>query len=122
MSRIPQGLAGLIIAALVGSVRCQPQFNDTPTEKWKSSVPPMGLGNGIVVSPDSQVVYATSEDGTVSAMDPDDGNVTWSYQPLGTQGNGTLPLSCNGEISISEDGEFFVYGVTEGAQGEAQTW
>lgn len=119
---MPQGLTGLFIAVLAGSVSCQPQFNDKPTEKWKSSVPPMGLGNGIVVSLDSKVVYATSEDGTVSAMDPDDGNVTWSYQPPGTQGNGTLPLSCNGEISISEDGEFFVYGVTEGEDGEEQTW
>jgi hypothetical protein len=52
-------------------------------------------------------------------MDPDDGNVTWSYQP---PSNGDLPLSCNGEITISEDGKFFVYGVTEGKNGEEQTW
>jgi outer membrane protein assembly factor BamB len=119
MLRKSQGLTGLFLATLVGSLRCQPEFNGNSTQKWKSNVPPMGLGNGIVSSLDSQVVYATSANGTVTAMDPDDGNVTWSYQP---PGNGDLPLSCNGEIIISEDGKFLVYGVTEGNVGEDQTW
>jgi outer membrane protein assembly factor BamB len=69
----------------------------------------MGQGNGISVSPDGTRLYATASDGTIGAMDPSDGSVVWTYKPT----TGSTLLGGNGQASISEDGSYLAYGVTE---------
>jgi hypothetical protein len=67
--------------------------------------------NGLVWAPDDLRLYATSVDGTVAALDPDNGTIAWTFQPTG---DGTIPFSCNGEASFAADGSSVIYAVTEG--------
>jgi outer membrane protein assembly factor BamB len=105
-----------VLFFIAGTAMAQDSFLDTPTRKWQVTVPPMGEGNGIVMETDDRAVFATSSDGTITALDPDDGSKNWDFQP--PAGNGTVPLSSNGQVAISQDKKFMVYSVTEDADSE----
>lgn len=113
----------LVIAALfllVSHTHAQDSFLGSPTKRWDVTVPPMGEGNGIVVEPDNKAIFATSSDGTISALDPDDGKQQWSYQPPAS--SNSVPLSSNGEVFISKDKKFMVYSVSESATSDNAIW
>jgi len=107
-------------ALLIASIKAQDSFLESPTRKWQVTVPPMGEGNAIVMEPDDMAVFATSSDATISALDPDDGNVTWTYQPPGA--NNSVPLLSTSGVVFSKDKKFMVYSFTEGAGGEDAIW
>lgn len=111
----------LVIAAIsVSTIHSQDSFLGTPTRRWEANVPPMGRGNGVVVEPDGKAIFATSLDGTISALDPDDGARQWNYQPPGS--SGSVPLSSNGQVAISSDKKFMVYSVTESEDSDDAIW
>jgi len=103
--------AALALAALVGPAYAQTVLYDTPANKWVQTFLPMGDNNGLVWAPDDLLLYATSIDGTVAAINPDDGTIVWTFQPTG---DGTVPFSCNGEVSFATDASSIIYAVTEG--------
>lgn len=105
---------------LVSAAMAQDSFLGTPSRKWQVTVPPMGEGNGIVMETDDRAVFATSLDGTLTALDPDDGSKNWDYQPPTSSNN--VPLSSNGQVAISEDKKFMVYSVTEDADSDNAIW
>jgi outer membrane protein assembly factor BamB len=109
-----------VLFFIAGTAMAQDSFLDTPTRRWQVTVPPMGEGNGIVMETDDRAVFATSSDGTITALDPDDGSKNWDFQP--PAGNGTVPLSSNGQVAISQDKKFMVYSVTEDADSENAIW
>lgn len=77
----------------------------------------MGQGNGIVVAPDGALLYATSSDGMIGAFNPSDGNIEWSYKPSGADF-----VNGYGQASVSMDGSFVIYGVTENANLPSESW
>lgn len=107
----------LVAALTAGSCHGQTTFLDAPQLVWSTDFKPMEKGNGIVVSPDNTRLYATASDGTIGAMDPSDGSVAWTYKPTLAS---TL-LNGNGQASISEDGSFLAYAVTENP-GFDESW
>lgn len=109
----------IAITILSTVIKAQDSFLGSPSRKWQVTVPPMGQGNGVVVEPDNKAIFATSADGTISALDPDDGKKVWDYQP---GSNNSVPLSSNGEVAISNDKKFMVYSVTESADSEDAIW
>lgn len=104
----------VLVAAVVGGggpANAQTVLYDAPVNLWVTTFLPMLDGNGLVWAPDDLLVYAASVDGHVAAIHPDDGNITWMFQPTG---DGTVPFSCTGEVSFAADATSFVYAVTEG--------
>ena len=102
----------LVAVALVGGpAKAQTVLYDAPVNKWVTTFLPMLDNNGLVWAPDNLRLYATSIDGTVAALDPDNGTIAWTFQPTG---DGTIPFSCNGEVSFAADGSSIIYAVTEG--------
>jgi hypothetical protein len=51
-------------------------------------------------------------------MDPSDGTVEWTYKPT----TGSTLLGGNGQASISEDGSYLAYGVTEDLDLPDESW
>lgn len=94
-----------------GPAEAQTVLYDAPINKWVTTFLPMLDNNGLVWAPDDLRLYATSVDGTVAALDPDNGTIAWTFQPTG---DGTIPFSCNGEASFAADGSSVIYAVTEG--------
>jgi outer membrane protein assembly factor BamB len=94
-----------------GPAEAQTVLYDAPVNKWVTTFLPMLDNNGLVWAPDDLRLYATSIDGTVAALDPDNGTIAWTFQPTG---DGTIPFSCNGEASFAADGSSVIYAVTEG--------
>jgi outer membrane protein assembly factor BamB len=109
----------LAVAALAGSVAGQSSFFTAPEPKWTASFSPMGQGNGVVVAPDNTALYATSTDGSVGAISPEDGSILWTYKP---SSDGSFPLNGNGEVSVAVDGSYLVYGVTENLNRDGESW
>lgn len=109
-----------LVIATLSLVHAQDSFLGSPNRLWEVTVPPMGEGNGVVVEPDNKAIFATSSDGTITALDPDDGEQTWNYQPSAS--NGSVPLSSNSQVAISSDKKFMVYSVTESEDSEDAIW
>ena len=103
--------SALAFTVLVGSAKAQTSFYDNPVPLWQTAFLPMGDNNGLVWAPDDSLLYATAQDGTVAALNPDNGETYWSWLPAG---DGTVPFSCNGEVSFSSDGSSVVVAITEG--------
>lgn len=104
----------LALAAVVGApivTNAQTILYDAPVNLWVQTFLPMGDNNGLVWAPDDLLLYATSLDGVIGAFNPDDGSLAWSFQPTG---DGTVPFTCNGEVSFSVDETSVIYAVTEG--------
>ena len=106
----------LAVVALAGSVKGQTRFLNSPERKWSAKFSPMGHGNGIVVSPNSDAVYATSSNGSVGAFNPDDGSKLWIYKPTSDG------LIGNGGVSVAVDGSYLVYGYTESFNQSGEAW
>jgi DNA-binding beta-propeller fold protein YncE len=107
-----------LVALTAGSCHGQTTFLPGPEPSWSTDFLPMGQGNGIAVSPDGTRLYATASDGTIGAMDPSDGTVEWTYKPT----TGSTLLGGNGQASISEDGSYLAYGVTEDLDLPDESW
>jgi hypothetical protein len=105
--------AALALVALVGSAKAQTTFLADPVPLWTTTFSPMADNNGLVWAPDDSLLYATAANGTLGAINPDTGELYNSFQP---SGNGTVPFTCNGEVSFSttDDGSTVIYAVTEG--------
>ena len=110
-----------LLAFIVEGAKAQDSFLGTPTRIWETTIPPMGQGNAIVAEPDNQAIHATSSDGTISSLNPDNGTVVWNYQPRGSD-NSSAPLACNGGIDISNDKKFMIYSVTENRDSDEAIW
>jgi outer membrane protein assembly factor BamB len=108
--------AVLAVVALAGSVQGQTSFLNAPERKWSAIFSPMGQGNGIVVAPDSDAVYATSTNGSVGAFSPVDGSKLWTYKPTSDG------LIGNGGVSVAVDGSYLVYGYTENVNRSGESW
>jgi hypothetical protein len=100
--------AAVLALAAIGSVKAQ--FAE-PVPKWTATFLPMLDNNGLVWAPDDSSVYATSSDGTVGLFNPDDGTSLGTFQP---PGDGTVPFTCNGEVSFNSVGDTIIYAVSEG--------
>jgi outer membrane protein assembly factor BamB len=101
--------AALAVAVLASSAVGQTTFYGEPVPAWDQVFEAMGDNNGIVVSPDDSIVFATSSTGGVAAMKRDDGTILWSKPNEGG--------SSNGEVTFSSDGETIYYPVSTG-----ETW
>lgn len=108
----------LALAALASSCHGQTSFLAAPEVSWTTDFEPMGQGNGIVLAPDSSLLFATASDGTIGALQPSDGTVEWSFKPS----TDSTFLNANGEASVAADGSFLVYGVTENMGLPQETW
>jgi outer membrane protein assembly factor BamB len=108
--------AVLAVVALAGAVQGQTSFMNAPVRKWISNFSPMGHGNGIVVAPNSNAVYATSSDGSVGAFSADDGSKLWTYKPTSDG------LIGNGGVSVAVDSSYLVYGYTENFNRSGESW
>ena len=106
----------LAVVALAGAVQGQTSFLNAPGRKWKASFSPMGQGNGIVVAPNNDAVYATSSNGSVGAFSPDDGSKLWTFN---APSDGLIG---NGEVSVAVDGSYLVYGYTEKFNRSGESW
>jgi sugar lactone lactonase YvrE len=100
--------AALAVAVLASSAAGQTTFLDAPLQAWSLVFEPMSDNNGIVVSADDSIVFATSATGGIGAMKRDDGTLLWS-----SAGGG----SSNGEVTFSPDGATLYYAVSTG-----ETW
>lgn len=101
--------AALAVAVLASSAVGQTTFYEAPQKAWDQVFAPMEDNNGIVVSPDDSIVFATSSGGGVAAMKRDDGTILWSSLNEGG--------FSNGEVTFSPDGETIYYPVSTG-----ETW
>jgi outer membrane protein assembly factor BamB len=108
--------AVLAVVALAGTVQAQISFLNAPERKWSTIFSPMGHGNGIVVAPNSDAVYATSSNGSVGAFSHVDGSKLWTYKPTSDG------LIGNGGVSVAVDGSYLVYGYTENFNRLGESW
>lgn len=100
--------AALAVAVLASSAAGQTTFLDGPLQAWSLVFEPMTDNNGIVVSADDSIVFATSATGGIGAMKRDDGTLLWSSA-------GVTGGSSNGEVTFSSDGATLYYAVSTGA-------
>jgi outer membrane protein assembly factor BamB len=101
--------AALAVAVLASSAVGQTTFYEQPDQVWAQVFAAMEDNNGIVVSPDDSIVFATSSTGGVAAMKRDDGTILWDSTAEGG--------FSNGEVTFSSDGETIYYPVSTG-----ETW
>lgn len=111
MLKLTTNVALTLAAFVVRPTKGQTVLYDAPVAQWVQTFLPMTENNGLVWAPDDLLLYATSMDGTVGAMSPDDGSIAWTFQPTG---DGTVPFLCNGEVSFAVDMSSVIYAVTEG--------
>lgn len=102
--------AALAVVLLAGSAAGQTNFYPQPELAWDATFAAMTDNNGLVVSPDDSIVYATSATGSLIALKRDDGTELWTFPaPDGA--------SSNGEISFSSDASSLYFAVSV-----AETW
>lgn len=65
----------LAVAAVAGIASAQTVLYDAPVSQWVQTFLPMTDNNGLVWAPDDLLLYATSMDGTVAALNPDTGEL-----------------------------------------------
>ena len=106
----------LAVVVLARSVQGQTSFLNAPESKWRTTFSPMGQGNGIVVAPGNDAVYATSTNGSIGAFSPDDGSKLWIYMPTS---DGVIG---SGRVSVAVDGSYLVYGYTENFNRSGESW
>lgn len=53
------------------------KYLDEPVESWRSEFPATGMGNGVFVSPNGDMVVAVASSGLVRAYRPSNGEILW---------------------------------------------
>jgi outer membrane protein assembly factor BamB len=56
---------------------------------WTGSAGPVGVGNGVFLSPNGDVAVVVSSDASATAFNPLDGTELWSYDPPSATANST---------------------------------
>ena len=124
-----RAVAVWVLATLISITNAQPPDDEffsylpTPTLLWSefatSSTNGVQQGNGLYMSPDGQMLVATSFDGTVRAFEPQTGAILWTYQPdsIGLQ------YRCFSGVTFNyqADPKYLVYAIADGAQSREDT-
>ena len=88
------------------------ELNPSPVTLWNNTINTefggVVRGNGLVLSPEGDVLLATSVSGAVTAFDVDTGTILWDYNPIPAAeevlNSRSLPV-------IANDDEYFVYSI-----------
>lgn len=110
-------LTKLALGALLACTIADAQLNylETPVLEWESIVPPLGEGNAATISPDGQVLYVTSSDGTITGINPESGASLFSYKPH--EDGATITSTSGVSFHMGTDSSYVVYAVQDGANG-----
>jgi WD40 repeat protein len=80
MVRLANAALGLLLAA--SSVAAELIYFDDPVDLWTTTLSGTELEymNAVTMSPDDQLLYVTGNDGSMKALDPEDGSPVFSYK------------------------------------------
>lgn len=80
MVRLANAALGLLLAA--SSVAAELIYFDDPVDLWTTTLSGTELEymNAVTMSPDDQLLYVTGKDGSMKALDPEDGSPVFSYK------------------------------------------
>ena len=90
----------------------------SPVLKWNSgSVPPLGEGNGVFISPDQSVLMVTSADGSITALNANNGSMIYTSKPAILDNYPSFSTSGVSFGTSKYNGDFAVYAVSHGFVG-----
>lgn len=103
------------MATTIRDLQDQDALNPSPVTLWNNTINTEfgGLvrGNGLVLSPDGDRLFATSVSGAVTAFDVETGNIVWDYNPIPAAEEVLNSRSRPVFANENSDDEYFVYSI-----------